>query len=201
MTESELNRLGGGLWNAAWGGHLEDVKSFLAKGAPVNWTDDRNRRQTPLMAAIMKYRFDVVALLAPLSDMSARDERQWTPLHYAAEADDDMIRALLPLADANLANELDETPLMVAVHSRRIEHVRALLPASNLDLLDRQGQTALESALWLANGRENDDIVAAFQREAANRERAALLAATDGPGAREAEGGQPSLPSKKPKTL
>jgi ankyrin repeat protein len=92
---------------------------------------------TPLLAALWNGdRITAIALIAASADPNAADTRPlighgWTPLHFAADADDpELIRALVAAgADTNSRSIAGHTPLWCACNAGHLAAVRELLAA------------------------------------------------------------------------
>ncbi|WP_100484617.1 ankyrin repeat domain-containing protein [Mycobacteroides abscessus] len=92
------------------------------EGSENDWklTDPTEREQARLRTA--EYRFDnVYALIAGGADVNAREEQNWTPLHFAAREDSpEVVKLLLDSgADINAINGRGQTPIMLAVASTK----------------------------------------------------------------------------------
>lgn len=151
---------------SAMSGSAEMVE--LALGLPGADPMERCEGVTPLLAAAAIHAADSVRLLAPLSDLSARDERGgdamaravWFDFREAAEADREpraiamerTVEALAPLMGASGRSvSKNRTPLMQAAMlswgGAATRLARALLPYSDLLARDEDNKSAFELAL------------------------------------------------------
>ena len=145
------------LHSASAFGHTECVRLLLKAKALVDATN--NGGMTPLMAAACAGHRDIVELLLSAgASLRARDADGNDPLHHAARGDDQpaVIQLLLKAgADANATNALKNTPLVEAIAQQHYLAVCALLPVTDLSIVNRQGRKALH--VCVADG--NDEIL------------------------------------------
>lgn len=141
------------LMKAAAASNTEGVLALLAEGADANAQDERG--WTPLMHAVARGGIDCVRLLAPISDMNAKDrgfEGGKTPLMMAVERPVQFVEALLPRSNPNATERLGRNALMVAIAECASEAVEALAPHTDPLARDNGGRTALlfaASSAWL----------------------------------------------------
>jgi len=90
----------------------------------------------------------VTLLLNTTAGPNPRNRAGETPLHWAARTNNEsVIRKMLEAAaDPKLTDNLGRTPLMVAALKGKRYAVEALMPVSEVNLSDRQGNTALHHA-------------------------------------------------------
>jgi ankyrin repeat protein len=130
-----------------WGlGNL--VRCALEAGVSPDTSDDTS---TPvlLLAAHLDAAPALKALLAGGASIELAEKTGKTALAYAARQGNlSCLQLLLNAgANANAQDRLGNTPLMHAAMYRHVECARALLPASNVALNNRMGQSALHSAV------------------------------------------------------
>jgi ankyrin repeat protein len=137
------------LYWAALSGNVAAVRLLLARGADVNAHNDDNR-WTVLMVAVAQDHADVVGELLRdrRIELNARDDRDRTALHLAAEDAAPAILAVLasrPDVDLNPKDSAGMTPISRAAFAGRVDAVGTLLarPATDPNRVDRHRRTAL----------------------------------------------------------
>jgi len=153
-TPSELAAYGG-LFAAAAKGDAGAVARLASSGANVNAKDERGR--TPLhVAAFMKQRDAMKALVDAGADPNALDADRYDMVTIAAVADDPAtMEAALKLGNraTNVTSRYDGTALIAAAHLGHVEVVRALIRAgAPLDHVNNLGWTALIESIVLGDG-------------------------------------------------
>ena len=141
---------------AACGGHTDSVELLLSAGASFRARDEHGSE--PLHHASRGGDWPAVIhlLLKSGADLEARNNNGSTVLATAAAYGRiAVVRLLLELgADANTTNAFNNTPLVDAIANKHCLVVRELLPVTDLDIVNRQGRSALH--ICLTNG--NDEI-------------------------------------------
>jgi Ankyrin repeats (3 copies)/Ankyrin repeats (many copies) len=132
----------------------ELVRSGLATGLPA-CTRLWERAARPLLNLAARHgaTHAMQSLLAGGARVSLADAKGVTALHTAAwQGHLDCVHILLAArADPNAVNQVvGNTPLMDAVVHHHVDCVRALIPVSNLDLVNRGGRTALHLSIMSA---------------------------------------------------
>jgi len=153
-TPSELAAYGG-LFAAAAKGDAGAVARLASSGANVNAKDERGR--TPLhVAAFMKQRDAMKALVDAGADPNALDADRYDMVTIAAVADDPAtMEAALKLGNraTNVTSRYDGTALIAAAHLGHVEVVRILIKAgAPLDHVNNLGWTALIESIVLGDG-------------------------------------------------
>eukprot|EP01046_Picozoa_sp_COSAG06_P046453 COSAG06_NODE_6581_length_2870_cov_4.019488_2_plen_273_part_00 len=155
------------LWNAAWAGKLDKVKAAVDAGAQMEWANPGANGERAVHAASEKGHKDVVAFLGSRgADVNAVDDnRQSTPLHYAARKASVCTTLLALGADPAAKDKDGKTALdlarkmnkseCVAVLEAAIAEAMALLRRDKLKLprtaTDAECEQA-EEAAWKASG-------------------------------------------------
>ena len=133
-------------------GHVDVVRCLLENGADVNAR--ANRDFTPLMMAITNNRVNVaIFLMEQGADVNIQDKDGKTALHYAVFRDSRLCHKMPCVcgvcfikngADVNVRTAMNDsrsrTPLMLVTFL--VEH------GANIDLQDKQGDTALHCAVY-----------------------------------------------------
>ena len=134
------------LWEKCSAGKLKEVREALQAGADPNSTGGP-RTSTCLMEASWKNHDEVVALLLsrPGIQVNARDEKNYTALHWASyNGSLACLSRLLavPKVQLNERNSWGNTPIMVAISWGNTEAVRlmAAVAGVDLDIKDTEGQ-------------------------------------------------------------
>lgn len=144
----EADRIGSGLMIAAWNGHVEMMRLFLARGADVHF---RNRYgEQALQMAAWRGHADAVRLLLAHDAKPNREGRQWGALHYAAFAGHTDIARLLMAqgADIDARTPNDTTALMLAAREGQADIARLLLEAgADTAPVNEWGDSALAFAM------------------------------------------------------
>jgi ankyrin repeat protein len=166
--------------------NAEAVRLLVAEGAACAPNARNVSGETALMLAAKNGATHCVELLAPLSDPEAKNDLGYFALLLAAaNGHSSCVEALLAIAPSTalLANDEGETPLMRAIACRDQAGVRALLPLSDLDARNSEGNGVVEAAQKRGSPVMSEMVAA----EIARRERLALFAAVEagasGPGA------------------
>uniref|UniRef100_A0A3B1K3L3 non-specific serine/threonine protein kinase n=1 Tax=Astyanax mexicanus TaxID=7994 RepID=A0A3B1K3L3_ASTMX len=129
----------------------EAVKFLLLNNCSANLPDSRG--STPLHLAVEKRLKSVAEILLgrKSTNVNAKDEDQYTPLHFAAQNGDEALTRLL-LDRAATMNEADaqgRTPIHVACHHGRENVVRVLLSrGADAHARGKDEWTALHLAAW-----------------------------------------------------
>jgi len=144
-----------GIFAAAAKGDAGAVAKLASSGASVNAKDDRGR--TPLhVAAFMKQRDAMKALVDAGADANALDADRYDMVTIAAVADDPAtLEAALKLGNraGNVTSRYDGTALIAAAHLGHVEVVRILIKAgAPLDHVNNLGWTALIESIVLGDG-------------------------------------------------
>jgi len=144
-----------GLFAAAAKGDAAAVAKLASSGANVNARDDRGR--TPLhVAAFMKQRDAMKALVDAGADANALDADRYDMVTIAAVADDPAtLDAAIKLGNraTNVTSRYDGTALIAAAHLGHVEVVRILIKAgAPLDHVNNLGWTALIESIVLGDG-------------------------------------------------
>jgi uncharacterized protein len=173
---------------AARDGEAQKAAALLAAGA-----DPKARREaglTALMLAACSRDAATARVLIPVSDLEAKNERGDTALLFAVFfSGADMVRSLLEGgASPAVVGDGGRTALQWAVSRGQTETVALLAPKSDLEHVDRGGETAEQIAE--RNGEE--PVKACLGRERARREKATLAGAVG-----DAMGAGPGLAPRK----
>jgi hypothetical protein len=144
-----------GLHAAAAKGDVAGVQKLLASGAK---TEDRDALgRTPfLVAAHLRQRALMKALVAAGADANALDSQYYDAVTIASVADDvETLKTALELGNksTNITSPYDGTALIAAAHLGHEEVVRVLIEAgAPLDHVNNLGWTALIEAVVLGDG-------------------------------------------------
>jgi hypothetical protein len=144
-----------GLFAAAAKGDTGEIARLARAGADANARDGRGR--TPLhVAAFMKQRDAMKALVAAGGDPNALDADRYDMVTIAAVADDPAtVEAAIKLGNraTNVTSRYDGTALIAAAHLGHVEVVRVLIAAkAPLDHVNNLGWTALIESIVLGDG-------------------------------------------------
>ncbi|PAA92194.1 hypothetical protein BOX15_Mlig008053g1 [Macrostomum lignano] len=134
-------------------GDVSQVQSYLSEGLPADWTNERDRNRSLLMATAWKDSEDVCRLLieqkAPLDH---QDSSGLSAMHICAKQNSIRVAKLLLQAGANvnLLAENDITALMICADLGHTELAEVLLkqPTINLDQQSSRGFTALMKSVF-----------------------------------------------------
>jgi ankyrin repeat protein len=153
-TPSELAAYTG-LFAAAAKGDAATIARLASSGAKVDARDGNGR--TPLhVAAFMKQRDAMKALVDAGADPNALDADRYDAVTIAAVADDPAtMEAALKLGNrpTNVTSRYDGTALIAAAHLGHVEVVRMLIKAgAPLDHVNNLGWTALIESIVLGDG-------------------------------------------------
>ena len=153
-TPSELAAYTG-LFGAAAKGDAATIARLASSGAKVDARDGNGR--TPLhVAAFMKQRDAMKALVDAGADPNALDADRYDAVTIAAVADDPAtMEAALKLGNrpTNVTSRYDGTALIAAAHLGHVEVVRMLIKAgAPLDHVNNLGWTALIESIVLGDG-------------------------------------------------
>jgi ankyrin repeat protein len=153
-TPSELAAYTG-LFAAAAKGDAATIARLASTGAKVDARDGNGR--TPLhVAAFMKQRDAMKALVDAGADPNALDADRYDAVTIAAVADDPAtMEAALKLGNrpTNVTSRYDGTALIAAAHLGHVEVVRMLIKAgAPLDHVNNLGWTALIESIVLGDG-------------------------------------------------
>lgn len=141
------------LHQAAMRNRNDMVEWFCSKGAPVNALDSKG--QTPLMLSLSMQGYNIDAkertetvriLLKYGADLSCRDAKGWTLLHYAMrEGDLEMLDLFLSKGmDINAKDKYGYTPLHWAVTNKDKKMVEALVSlGADVNARNLEGNTPL----------------------------------------------------------
>jgi ankyrin repeat protein len=147
------------LFDAAFDGKLDKVRTAVDAGAPMEWADEDDWRS--VHAASKQGHTDVVAFLGSRgADVNAVDGKQRTPLHFAAlRGHTSVCTTLLALgADPAAKNEDGETALDCAMEWEELHDVVAVLEAWAAGERDPEALAkAAEEAKAEAETEEYDD--------------------------------------------
>lgn len=139
-----LSPLAAQLFHAAGRGDAHALRAALARGA--NPKAREGRAPTALMRALEPENAECAFLLAPLSDLSARDLHGQTALHLAAATGSSELLIALGARDPAVcaaADRYGDTPLIIAARRGQRSAVEILLPASDPLAANHDGETAL----------------------------------------------------------
>jgi uncharacterized protein len=144
-----------GVFAAAAKGDTATIAKLASSGTNVNAKDGRGR--TPLhVAAFMKQRDAMKALVDAGADPNALDRDRYDMVTIAAVADDPAtLEAALKLGNraTNVTSRYDGTALIAAAHLGHVEVVRILIKAgAPLDHVNNLGWTALIESIVLGDG-------------------------------------------------
>ena len=144
-----------GVFAAAAKGDAAAIAKLAASGANVNAREAYGR--TPLhVAAFMKQRDTMKALVDAGADPNALDADRYDMVTIAAVADDPAtLEAALKLGNraTNVTSRYDGTALIAAAHLGHVEVVRILIKAgAPLDHVNNLGWTALIESIVLGDG-------------------------------------------------
>lgn len=134
------------LHSAANNNNIKVAQFLISRGANARVAEGVKER-TPLHIAIKKGHADMVALLAPVSDMHARDWTGLKPLHYAAQTGNVKIMKIISEYDKDLDAVCDDgmTALHYAASRAHVLCVLLLIErGADYTLRDHQGRTALD---------------------------------------------------------
>ncbi|XP_046563153.1 serine/threonine-protein phosphatase 6 regulatory ankyrin repeat subunit B-like isoform X2 [Haliotis rubra] len=128
--------------------------------------------QKPLHCAAKNECMECVKLLLPLSDVNAQDSNGNTALHFSSLSDEphchEMIQALLEKGGAvEIKNKKGETPLHYAAWNQCTVCVKLLLPVSDVNAQDSDGNTALHFSS-LSDEPHSHEVIQALLKEGAN---------------------------------
>jgi hypothetical protein len=155
-TGPEQEKLTESLHNAIINGDIEQIKSFISKGADVN---AKNRQTwTSLHTALWYGNSETVKLLiSEGADVNAQDNSGNTPLHFAAiKGDSDAVNLLIEKgANINAKTNAEQTPLMFAADYGHKEIVELLISKG----ADVNAQARNDNALSLARRKNSNEIV------------------------------------------
>ena len=139
---------------------LEVCSCLFDHGADVNGCYNNKSPQnggTPLMIASRYGQLDAMTFLIKHgANVNLQDKEGETALHYAVDGSDVSCEVLSCLIE-NLANfdafsNRGYTPLMKAIHNQLIHVVTYLIEyGANIDLQDKNGNTALHHAVSVTN--------------------------------------------------
>lgn len=141
------------LHQAAMRNHNEMVQWLCSKGAPVNALDSKG--YTPILLSLSmqgynidaKTRTETVRILLHFSaDLSCRDEKGWTLMHFGVrESNMDILNLLLSKGmDINAKDKYGYTPLHWAVTNKNITMVEFLVSqGADVNARNLQGNTPL----------------------------------------------------------
>ncbi len=151
--ETKLSSAIGGLTPlsvAVWRGNLTIVRQLLEQTTQVNV---KQRHQITLLQLAAAVGHEAVAahllMEVKTTPIDARNEEEWSALHYATrEGHLPVIRQLLEArANVTVAGKLQQWPLHVAAYHDQVsvipELIQATTPDGNLNMEDRQGHTPL----------------------------------------------------------
>ncbi len=138
---------------SAYQGDLDEVTSFIEKGAGVNTIDSYGA--TPLHYAAVRGDREVVEfLIAKGADVNAKDNSNFTPLHGAVRGwHKDVVALLIDNgANVNARGRWDYTPMYYAVWSWKTEMAELLIEkGADVNAKDRWGQRPLHYAAKIDN--------------------------------------------------
>ena len=126
------------LWEKCSAGKSKEVREALQAGADPNSTSGP-KNSTCLMEASWKNHDEVVALLLsrPGIEVNARDEKNYTALHWACyNGSLACLSRLLAVPEVmlNERNSWGNTPIMVAISWGKTEAVRLMAAVAGVDL-------------------------------------------------------------------
>ena len=131
----------------------EILSCLIGSGADVNGVN--KVKHTPLMIAAKRGHLNALTLLIKhgAHDVDLQDSDGYTALHYAVYGSDiscEILSCLIGIgADVNARTNNGVTPLMIAAEEGHINAVTSLVKCgANVDLQDKDGQTALDHALY-----------------------------------------------------
>ena len=130
------------------------MREAIGRGEDVN--DKSYSDKTGLMWAVTSKRNLIVKLLLeqPTLDLNSTDRTGWTALHMAAyHGNVEGVHLLLADPRLNTQNHKDDggnTPVMMAIWSKKVNSLRALVvhPSVNLDTGDDLGRSLEDFARW-----------------------------------------------------
>lgn len=139
---------------AARANDVDTAKQLVARGVPVDSTDERGR--TALLVATYQNAVEVARYLIDAgADVNLQDDLQDSPYLYAgAEGKLDILKMMVAAgADLDSTNRYGGTALIPAAHHGHIDVVRYLLTTkTNIDHVNHLGWTALLEAVILGDG-------------------------------------------------
>ncbi|XP_046566195.1 serine/threonine-protein phosphatase 6 regulatory ankyrin repeat subunit A-like [Haliotis rubra] len=148
----------------------EVIQALLEKGADVRIKNKKG--ETPLHCAARKKCMECVELLLPLLSVNAQDGDGNTPLLCnflsAKPHSHKVLQALLKNgADAGIKNKKGETPLHCAAREKCMECVESLLPDSDVNAQDVDGNTPL-LCNFLSAKRHSHKVIQALLKKGAD---------------------------------
>ncbi|XP_071114654.1 uncharacterized protein [Haliotis cracherodii] len=128
----------------------EVIQALVEKGADVGIKNKEG--ETLLHCAAKGQCVESVELFLPVSDVNAQDSDGNTALHCSLLSDKPHIHEVIQVlvekgADVGIKNKTDQTPLHCAARQQCIECVKLLLPVSDVNAQDSDGNTALHCSL------------------------------------------------------
>jgi ankyrin repeat protein len=173
---------------AARNGEAQKAAALLAAGADPKARCEAGH--TALMLAASSRDAATAHVLIPVSDLEVKNERGDTALLFAVfYSGADMVRSLLDGgASSAVVGDGGCTALQWAVSRGEIETVAFLAPNSDLEHVDRRGETAEQ----IAERNGDEPVKACLGRERARREKATLAGAVG-----DAMGAGPGLTPRK----
>ncbi len=185
------------------------LKVYLAKSLEVNDSDeqllfslnDKNaKKQTPLHLCIMRGDVDLLKTLLDFSttakrnkpesklcylDVNCKDDRNWTPMHYAALHENPAFAEHLSKfgkksIQLNEQNEAGRTPLLVALQEGNAKTAKVFYenPKTNINIKDGYGVSAFKYALNAED--KNREFVEFFLRKMFEKEEILDIAIKEG---------------------
>ncbi|XP_048239578.1 uncharacterized protein LOC124112111 isoform X2 [Haliotis rufescens] len=152
-------------------GHCHEViQTLVEKGADVGIKNKKD--QTPLHCAARRQCMECVKLFLPVSDVNAQDSDGDTALHCSLLSDKphshEVIQALVEKgADVGIKNKKDKTPLHCAARQQCLECVKLLLPVSDVNAQDSDGDTALHCSV-LSDKPHSHEVIQALVEKGAD---------------------------------
>ena len=140
-----------------YNGDLDSVRGLVGQGEDVNCNNKNFGNSTGLMEAVKEKHNSIVKFLLeqPTLDLNWANSEGWTALHFAADAVAvDGVQLLLADPRLNTQNHMDDggnTPVMMAIWSKKVNSLRALVvhPSVDLDTGDDLGRSLEDFARWV----------------------------------------------------
>ena len=132
------------------------------EGSANDWKETDPERREALRVRSVEYRLsNAQRLIARGADVNARDDENWTPLHFAAREDSpEIVRLLIDTgADIDVLNDTGQAPISIAVGNKTSMDtaILELLKERGADptLKSGDGVSAIEYARMIEDPRVN----------------------------------------------
>ena len=136
------------LWQAAANNDRLSAERLLTAGADAK---AENAAGNTAFDVAVESGHDALAaiLLKAVAGINGRDEKSWTPLHWAIVADDwDLVRELIEAgADISLGSQQDALEIAKLMNSET-KLIEVFIDAKGVDAIVRDGRTVLIYAAW-----------------------------------------------------